>query len=103
MNASQLRTLVIGGGFSGMSAAIQLRKIGASVDLIEIDPGWRSYGAGITLAAATLRAFVELGILDDFLQRGNVAEGAAGFGCWTARRRAAGSLRCCSGASALQR
>ena len=31
-----------------MSAAIQLRKAGAEVDLVEIDPGWRSYGAGIT-------------------------------------------------------
>ena len=79
MNANTLRTLVIGGGFSGMSAAIELRKIGASVDLVEIDPGWRSYGAGITLAAATLRAFDQLGILDEFLKHGNVAEGGEFF------------------------
>ena len=79
MNADKLRTLIIGGGFSGMSAAIQLRKIGATVDLVEIDPGWRSYGAGITLGAATLRAFVELGMLDEFLKHGNVAEGGEFF------------------------
>ena len=48
MAASGLKVLIIGGGFSGMSAAIQLRKAGADVDLVEIDPGWRSYGAGIT-------------------------------------------------------
>ena len=43
------KVLVIGGGFSGMSAAIQLRKQGIEVDLVEIDPGWRSYGAGISM------------------------------------------------------
>jgi 2-polyprenyl-6-methoxyphenol hydroxylase-like FAD-dependent oxidoreductase len=79
MEAGNLRILVIGGGFSGMSACIQLRKAGAAVDLVEIDPGWRSYGAGITLAAATLRAFVELGILDEFLEHGNAAEGGQFF------------------------
>jgi 2-polyprenyl-6-methoxyphenol hydroxylase-like FAD-dependent oxidoreductase len=79
MRTSELRILIVGGGFSGMSAAIQLRKIGAAVDLVEIDPGWRSYGAGITLGAATLRTFVELGILDEFLKHGNAAEGGEFF------------------------
>lgn len=64
------RVLIIGGGFSGMSAAIELRKRGVDVDIVEIDPGWRSYGAGISLGGATLRAFRTLGILDQFLQRG---------------------------------
>ena len=67
MAAWGTRVLIIGGGFSGMSAAIQLRKTGASVDLVEIDRGWRSYGAGITLGGAALRAFRTLGILDEFL------------------------------------
>lgn len=75
MKASNLRVLIVGGGFSGMSAAIQLRKAGAAVDLVEIDPGWRSYGAGITVGAATLRAFDTLGILDEFLKYGYAAEG----------------------------
>lgn len=29
------RALIVGGGFSGMSAAIQLRKLGIAVDLVE--------------------------------------------------------------------
>jgi 2-polyprenyl-6-methoxyphenol hydroxylase-like FAD-dependent oxidoreductase len=69
------RILIIGGGFSGMSAAIEFRKQGADVDLVEIDPGWRSYGAGISLGGATLRAFGQLGVLDDFLAQGNAADG----------------------------
>lgn len=75
MTRSASRILIIGGGFSGMAAAIQLRKQGAEVDLVEIDPGWRSYGAGISLGGATLRAFRTLGILDAFLQHGSAADG----------------------------
>ena len=75
MSESKPNILIIGGGFSGMAAAIQLRKQGADVDLVEIDPGWRSYGAGISLGGATLRAFRTLGVLDAFLQHGNAADG----------------------------
>ena len=69
------KVLIIGGGFSGMSAAIELRKRGVEVDIVEIDPGWRSYGAGISLGGATLRAFRTLGILDEFLRRGAAFDG----------------------------
>ena len=75
MLAKGLKILVIGGGFSGMTAAIQLRKAGADVEIVEIDPGWRSYGAGITLGGATLRALREIGVLDEFLKRGDAADG----------------------------
>lgn len=70
-----MKILVIGGGFSGMSAAIALRRGGHAVDLVEIDPGWRSYGAGISLGGATLRAFRTLGILGEFLKHGHAADG----------------------------
>jgi 2-polyprenyl-6-methoxyphenol hydroxylase-like FAD-dependent oxidoreductase len=75
MAAWGTKVLIVGGGFSGMSAAIQLRKSGVSVDLVEIDPGWRSYGAGITVGGAALRAFRMLGILDEFLNRGAASDG----------------------------
>lgn len=75
MTLSAQRILIIGGGFSGMSAAIQLQRLGAAVDLVEIDPGWRSYGAGISLGGATLRAFRTLGILDAFLAQGAASDG----------------------------
>lgn len=67
--------LIIGGGFSGMSAAIELRKRGLDVDVVEIDPEWRSYGAGISIGGATLRAFRTLGILDRFLEEGAASDG----------------------------
>ena len=70
------KVLIIGGGFSGMSAAIQLRKQGVAVDLLEIDKDWRSYGAGISVGGPTLRAFRTLGILDAFLEKGSATDGA---------------------------
>lgn len=70
-----MKILIIGGGFSGMSAAIALRRGGHAVELVEIDAGWRSYGAGISLGGATLRAFRALGILDEFLKHGHAADG----------------------------
>jgi 2-polyprenyl-6-methoxyphenol hydroxylase-like FAD-dependent oxidoreductase len=72
---ASLRVLVVGGGFAGMSAAIELRKLGAEVDLCEIDPGWRSYEEGISLGGATLRAFRQLGILEAFLREGSASDG----------------------------
>jgi 2-polyprenyl-6-methoxyphenol hydroxylase-like FAD-dependent oxidoreductase len=69
------RVLIIGGGFSGMSAAIELRKHGIDIDLVEVDDGWRNYGAGISLGGATLRAFRQLGILDSFLREGSAVDG----------------------------
>ena len=39
MTSSANKVLIIGGGFSGMAAAIELRRQGVEVDLVEIDPG----------------------------------------------------------------
>lgn len=75
MTTPAQRVLIVGGGFSGMAAAIELRKHGFDVDLVEIDAGWRSYGAGISLGGATLRAFARLGILEAFLAQGHAADG----------------------------
>jgi 2-polyprenyl-6-methoxyphenol hydroxylase-like FAD-dependent oxidoreductase len=69
------KALIVGGGFSGMSAAIELRKRGIEVDLVEIDPDWRNYGAGISIGGATLRAFRTLGVLGRFLDAGYAADG----------------------------
>jgi 2-polyprenyl-6-methoxyphenol hydroxylase-like FAD-dependent oxidoreductase len=75
MTLAARKVLIIGGGFSGMSAAIELRKRGAEVDLVELDAGWRNYGAGISLGGPTLRAFKQLGILDAFLREGCGSDG----------------------------
>jgi 2-polyprenyl-6-methoxyphenol hydroxylase-like FAD-dependent oxidoreductase len=69
------QVLVVGGGFSGMAAAIQMRKAGIAVDMVEIDPQWCTVGAGITINGATLRALAALGVYDQFVEQGYVSDG----------------------------
>jgi 2-polyprenyl-6-methoxyphenol hydroxylase-like FAD-dependent oxidoreductase len=76
MNSGVGKALVIGGGFSGMTVALQLSRQGVAVDLVEIDPGWRSYGAGISLHGSTLRVLRQLGLLERFLEEGYATDGA---------------------------
>lgn len=71
------RVLIVGGGIAGMSAAIVLRRLGWDVELIDLDPQWRVYGAGITITRPTMRAFRALGILDELLAVGFAGDGIA--------------------------
>ncbi len=69
------RILIIGGGFSGMTAALEFARAGDAVEIVEIDPDWRSYGAGISLHGATLRVMQRIGIYDAYLAVGAVTDG----------------------------
>jgi 2-polyprenyl-6-methoxyphenol hydroxylase-like FAD-dependent oxidoreductase len=75
MNSGIKKILVIGGGFSGMTAALQMSRQGVEVDLLEIDAGWRSYGAGITINGSTLRVLNQLGLLARFMEEGFASDG----------------------------
>jgi 2-polyprenyl-6-methoxyphenol hydroxylase-like FAD-dependent oxidoreductase len=70
-----LKVLIVGGGVGGMTAAIALRREGVAVDLIDADPAWRVYGAGISVTGISLRAFEALGVLDEVRARGFVSAG----------------------------
>lgn len=64
--------LVVGGGIGGMATAISLAERGVRVSLIDLDPDWRVYGAGITITGPTLRAYHRLGMVDDIREQGAV-------------------------------
>jgi 2-polyprenyl-6-methoxyphenol hydroxylase-like FAD-dependent oxidoreductase len=66
--------LIVGGGVGGMSTALSLSALGMRVELIDIDPEWRVYGAGITITGPTLRAFKGLGVYEDICAQGYVGE-----------------------------
>jgi 2-polyprenyl-6-methoxyphenol hydroxylase-like FAD-dependent oxidoreductase len=70
-----MRILIVGGGIGGMSTAIVLRRQGHEVDLIDLDPQWRVYGAGITITRPTMRAFRQLGVLDEVVKLGFAGDG----------------------------
>ena len=67
--------LVVGGGVGGMSAALALARRRVRVELVDADPQWRAYGAGISVTGLSLRAFDDLGILEDVRQKGFVGGG----------------------------
>jgi len=67
--------LVVGGGIGGMAAAISLAERGVRVDLIDLDPDWRVYGAGITITGPTLRAYKRLGMVQDIATKGAITNG----------------------------
>lgn len=67
--------LIVGGGIGGMAAALELHKHGLDVHLIDIDPNWKVYGAGITITGPTLRAFQAIGILDDVMTHAYTGDG----------------------------
>ncbi len=69
------KVLVVGGGVGGMSAALSLAKRGFEVELIDKDPKWRAYGAGISVTGLSLRAFDDIGILDEVREHGFVGAG----------------------------
>src|SRR5512146_3429061 len=73
--SSVKRVLIVGGGPSGMSLAICLRRAAVSVDLLERDPQWRAIGAGLSLNGASLRAFHRIGVLEQLRAQGHLHSG----------------------------
>jgi 2-polyprenyl-6-methoxyphenol hydroxylase-like FAD-dependent oxidoreductase len=74
-----MKVLVVGGGFAGMATAIRFREAGCEVDLVDLDPNWRPYGAGITITGPTLRAYRHLGLIDDIKAAGAITSGSKIF------------------------
>jgi 2-polyprenyl-6-methoxyphenol hydroxylase-like FAD-dependent oxidoreductase len=72
--------IIIGGGVAGMTAALTLASRKVAVTLIDADPNWRVYGAGISITGMSLRAFDDLGILGEVRARGHVGGGMRGRG-----------------------
>ncbi len=71
--------LIIGGGVAGMATAIRFAEAGVAVDLIDLDPEWRVYGAGITITGPTLRAYHRLGLIDAIKAEGAITSGSRIF------------------------
>ncbi|MCB2065591.1 MAG: FAD-dependent monooxygenase [Erythrobacter sp.] len=71
--------LIVGGGIGGMAAAISLAQRGVAVELIDLDPDWRVYGAGITITGVTLRAYRHLDMWQDIADHGAITNGSSVF------------------------
>jgi 2-polyprenyl-6-methoxyphenol hydroxylase-like FAD-dependent oxidoreductase len=73
------KVLIVGGGIAGMASAIRFGEAGVAVDLIDVDPEWRVYGAGITITGPTLRAYKRLGLIDAIEAEGAITSGSRIF------------------------
>ncbi|MDR2998793.1 MAG: FAD-dependent monooxygenase [Microbacterium sp.] len=62
--------LIVGGGFTGLSTAIALAQCGVQVSLVDRAPEWTRVGHGITIQGNALRAFAEIGVIDEVLAVG---------------------------------
>lgn len=76
MDVNDLEILIVGGGVGGMAAAIRFAEKGAKVRLIDLDPNWRVYGAGITITGPTLRAYKHLGLIEEIKKKGAITNGS---------------------------
>lgn len=70
------KVLIVGGGISGLSAAIALHKIGIEVEIAEKELEWNLYGVGIIQPPNALRALNEIGLADACMEQGT---GFSGF------------------------
>lgn len=61
------KVLIVGGGFTGLTAAIALAREGVSITLVDKAPAWARVGHGLTIQGNALRVFRELGVLEDIL------------------------------------
>jgi len=62
--------LIVGGGISGMTLAIALRRFGIRCEVVEITREWSVPGVGISLQGAPLRALGTLGLLEPCIRQG---------------------------------
>lgn len=62
--------LVVGGGFTGLTAAIALAQRDVKVTLVDRAPAWARVGHGLTIQGNALRVFKELGVIDEILEVG---------------------------------
>lgn len=56
------RVLIIGGGISGLTAAISLKRRGIDADVVEQNAAWSVYGVGIIQPSNALRALNSIGL-----------------------------------------
>jgi len=69
------KVLIVGGGVGGMSLALCLARQQLGVELVDLHPDWRAVGAGLSLNAASLRAFDRVGVLGEIRKHGDVHPG----------------------------
>lgn len=67
--------LVVGGGFTGLTAAIALAQRDVAVTLVDKAPAWARVGHGLTIQGNALRVFARIGVIEQVLAVGQPENG----------------------------
>jgi len=68
--AGAMNVLIVGAGIVGQTLACALTKRGIDCEIVEIKDDFKIAGAGMTLQGTALRAFLDIGIVDDMVAAG---------------------------------
>jgi len=74
MTQRRRKALVIGAGIAGPVAAIFLKKAGIDAQLFEAWPYSTGIGGGLQIAPNGMHVLAELGLADELIRRGSIAE-----------------------------
>lgn len=71
------RTLIVGGGIAGLTAAASLARAGIPCEIVERTPAWAPIGAGIVMSVNAMQILRGLGLDEEVARRGHrLGEGA---------------------------
>lgn len=62
--------LIVGGGIAGQTLACALAKRGIQSEIVEVKPEWKILGSGMYVQGNALRAFKDIGIVEEILAAG---------------------------------
>lgn len=68
------KALIIGGGIAGPVTAIFLKKAGIDAEVFEAWPYSTGIGGGLQIAPNGMHVLAEIGLADDMIRRGSIAE-----------------------------
>src|SRR4030081_3193728 len=68
------KALIIGGGIAGPVTAIFLKKAGIDAEVFEAWPYSTGIGVGLQIAPNGMHVLAELGLADEMIRRGSIAE-----------------------------
>src|SRR5438874_6096706 len=74
MRQNSRKALIIGGGIAGPTTAIFLKQAGIDAEVFEAWPYSAGIGGGLQIAPNGMHVLAEIGLADDIIARGSIAE-----------------------------
>jgi 2-polyprenyl-6-methoxyphenol hydroxylase-like FAD-dependent oxidoreductase len=76
-----MRVLIVGSGIAGQTLSCALARRGIACDMVELKPAFDIAGAGLYVQGPALRAFLDIGVVDAIVTRGEPLPDDYSFAC----------------------